>query len=91
MHQSKGLEYPAVFIYNASVSSFPTSRSMRGSWKNPEESKEAFDEERRLFYTAATRAMRKLFILSNKKGTSPFVKEIEQNLQRRRGIINVSE
>ena len=90
LHQSKGLEYPAVFIYNASSSSFPTVRSMRDSSESPEAREEAIQEERRLFYTGITRAECRLFLTTEKKHISPFVSEIEQGLQYRRGIINVN-
>lgn len=90
MHQSKGLEYPAVIIYNASVSSLPSAKSIKNSSENPEDREEALAEERRLFFTAATRAQRRLFITARTESTSPFVKEIEHDLQTRRGIINVT-
>lgn len=90
MHQSKGLEYPAVIIFNASVSALPSSRSVNDSSGNPDDREKAISEERRLFFTAATRAQRRLFITARTESTSPFVKEIEHYLQTRRGIINVT-
>ncbi|MCO4753214.1 MAG: UvrD-helicase domain-containing protein [Bacteriovoracaceae bacterium] len=56
IHGSKGLEYPFVFVTGAEESLFPSYRSI-------ESGEEAIEEERRLFYVAMTRAMKKLYIL----------------------------
>lgn len=48
VHQAKGLEFPVVFIIGAAEGLFPTQRSIDDG---------DVDEERRLFYVAATRAM----------------------------------
>lgn len=53
MHRSKGLEWPAVFIIGANEGIVPSPRS---------KSSEAVEEERRLFYVAATRAKERLEI-----------------------------
>ncbi len=55
VHGSKGLEFPYVFLIGAEENIFPSARSM-------EESHMALEEERRLFYVAMTRAMKKLYI-----------------------------
>ena len=56
IHSSKGLEYPYVFVAGAEESLFP-------SYQSIDAGEEAIEEERRLFYVAMTRAMKKLFIL----------------------------
>lgn len=55
VHGSKGLEFPYVFLMGVEENIFPSSRSL-------DESSMALEEERRLFYVAMTRAMKKLFI-----------------------------
>ncbi len=54
IHQAKGLEFPVVFIVMLCEGLFPSSRSL----DNPE----AEEEERRLFYVAATRAENELYL-----------------------------
>lgn len=53
-HSSKGLEYPVVFITGLEDGIFPLSSSSL--------SQEEMEEERRLFYVAITRAMKKLYM-----------------------------
>jgi len=88
IHASKGLEFPVVFIAGAEEGIIPHERSL-------EESEDALEEERRLFYVAITRARDKLYITSCRKRTtarshkqqdeserlpSPFLGEIPPNL-----------
>jgi DNA helicase-2/ATP-dependent DNA helicase PcrA len=54
-HGSKGLEYPYVFLAGAEENIFP-------SYKSLEQGAKGLEEERRLFYVAMTRAMKRLFI-----------------------------
>ena len=54
VHQAKGLEYHAVFVIWLTDGMFPSSRSF--------ESADAIEEERRLFYVAATRAQDQLYL-----------------------------
>lgn len=56
IHGSKGLEYPFVFAAGAEENLFPSFQSI-------ENGEESIEEERRLFYVAMTRAMKKLYIL----------------------------
>ena len=54
VHSAKGLEYPVVFITGLEDGIFPLLSSTQ--------SQEEMEEERRLFYVAITRAMKKLYI-----------------------------
>lgn len=54
IHSAKGLEYDTVFIAGMEEGTFPSQRSV--------ESVEEIEEERRLFYVAVTRAIRKLVV-----------------------------
>ena len=53
IHQAKGLEWQAVFVMGLSDGKFPNPRAL--------EEDGGLEEERRLFYVAATRAERQLF------------------------------
>ncbi|MFP4473715.1 MAG: ATP-dependent helicase [Candidatus Omnitrophota bacterium] len=55
IHSAKGLEWHTVFMIHVSEGFLPSYRSLN----NPD----AIEEERRLFYVAATRAKKNLFIL----------------------------
>ena len=54
IHQSKGLEWQAVFVITLAEGMFPSARSI--------ESEESLEEERRLFYVAVTRAKDELYL-----------------------------
>lgn len=56
IHQSKGLEFPTVFITGLTEGVFPNHRSIRERRKDGEE------EERRLMYVAVTRARSMLYL-----------------------------
>jgi DNA helicase-2/ATP-dependent DNA helicase PcrA len=53
VHQAKGLEYDVVFLIGAADGQFPGRRSIEAG---------DFEEERRLFYVAVTRAKNELYI-----------------------------
>lgn len=72
IHQSKGLEFHAVFVLWLADDRFPSSRSL--------ESEASFEEERRLFYVATTRAEQELYL------TRPM-----QVWDRREGLIVLRE
>ncbi|MDE7402168.1 MAG: ATP-dependent helicase [Muribaculaceae bacterium] len=61
IHQSKGLEFPTVFVVGLTEGVFPNHRSIRERRQDGEE------EERRLMYVAVTRAERMLY-LSDSEG-----------------------
>ena len=54
IHASKGLEFPQVFVVGLEENLFPSQRSLG--------SRSDLEEERRLFYVAITRAMKKLYL-----------------------------
>lgn len=55
VHQAKGLEWPIVFVLWLAEGRFPTTQSLR--------ERADIEEERRLFYVAATRAADELYML----------------------------
>lgn len=83
VHQSKGLEFPYVFIIGLSEGIFPNARSIRERKKN------ALEEERRLMYVATTRAEKCLYMTESEgynvqaqqdKLPSRFIAEIKRDL-----------
>ncbi len=54
VHQAKGLEYHTVFVIWLTDGMFPSTRSL--------DTREAIEEERRLFYVAITRAKDELYL-----------------------------
>jgi DNA helicase-2/ATP-dependent DNA helicase PcrA len=82
VHQSKGLEFPVVLICGLEQGLLPLSRS----FDEPDD----LEEERRLFYVAATRAEDKLYLLHARKRffrgdermnlRSQFIDEIDDGL-----------
>ena len=54
IHSAKGLEFPVVFVVGMEENLFPSMMSMN--------SREDLEEERRLFYVAITRAMKRLVL-----------------------------
>ena len=70
MHKSKGLEWPSVFIIGANEGTIPSDKNVNSG---------NLEEERRLFYVAATRAKEQLYIsyVDNENAqASRFVKEL---------------
>ncbi|MCG3176024.1 MAG: ATP-dependent DNA helicase PcrA [Candidatus Omnitrophica bacterium] len=83
IHQAKGLEWRAVFVIGLAEGQFPHAKAM--------DSEEQIEEERRLFYVAATRAKDELFLMHPmtrfdfNAGTvinrpSPFVAELPEGV-----------
>jgi DNA helicase II / ATP-dependent DNA helicase PcrA len=71
IHQAKGLEWRVVFVIWLADGTFPSTRS----FKSPE----AIEEERRLFYVAATRAKDQLYLTYPSYWTNG---PVEDRLQR---------
>lgn len=80
VHQAKGLEFHSVFILSMVDERFPHGRSMFTS--------DSYEEERRLFYVAVTRAQRELYLCRPLLGAlgrdgwgtlrlSPFIEELQ--------------
>jgi len=61
VHQSKGLEFPVVFVIGCADGLFPLKRAIEEG---------DIDEERRLFYVACTRAKERLFLIYPKIGSN---------------------
>jgi len=68
VHQSKGLEWPIVFLPELNRNQFP-SRSRKHGTSYPDSIAHRYgttlEDEKRLFYVAASRARSKLFLFSN--------------------------
>lgn len=83
VHGAKGLEFPFAFVAGAEENVFP-------SYKSVESGEIALEEERRLFYVAMTRAMKKLYVTFAQgrmlfgqmkfNGPSRFIDEIPESL-----------
>ena len=78
IHSSKGLGYDNVILImpNSKVYGFPNNKNEDPIRKFLLPNEEKIMEERRLFYVALTRTKNKVYIVSNKKNESKFVKEI---------------
>ena len=78
IHSSKGLGYDNVILImpNSKVYGFPNDKNEDSIRKFLLPNEEKIMEERRLFYVALTRTKNKVYIVSNKKNVSKFVKEI---------------
>ena len=63
IHASKGLEYERVFLIDAVDGIFPSVNPRKGNDLSPEEQR-TLEEERRLFYVGATRAKKRLTLLT---------------------------
>ena len=93
IHQSKGLEFPYVFIVGLTEGIFPSHRSIRDRKRN------GLEEERRLMYVAITRAEKALFLTESEgynhttkseKYPSRFISEISKDLIQVEGDIDPS-
>ena len=82
IHQAKGLEYDVVFLIGAAEGQFPGYRTIESG---------DFEEERRLFYVAVTRAKNELYIIYPRVASRPgpggmmltpsrFLTELDENL-----------
>ena len=93
IHQSKGLEFPEVFVIGLTEGIFPNHRSIRERRKDGEE------EERRLMYVATTRAEKMLWLCESEgymndngalKFPSRFLSEVPEGMLKVEGIIDPS-
>jgi DNA helicase-2/ATP-dependent DNA helicase PcrA len=93
VHGVKGAEFPVVLLPFQRSGSFPLNfRSTKRISRPPDEwlayaektdltpKEHHYQEERRLFYVAVTRAQQKLYILTPEKATSKFIKELPNTL-----------
>lgn len=85
IHSAKGLEWEVVFVIGLADGRFPHAAAMIG---------DQWEEERRLFYVAATRAKKRLYLCYPKEmmgsdrrfkrvGMSPFLREIKTGLYQK--------
>lgn len=80
IHSSKGLEYDTVYLVDVVDGVFP--ESMPGNLnKMDKEEREAYEEERRLFYVGVTRARNRLFLFQLNQRCS-FCEEVVSHSKR---------
>lgn len=75
IHSSKGLEYDSVILLDVIDGLFPSmTKTQMEKQENRKVALETYEEERRLYYVAITRAKKELF-LYNIKGSSEFISD----------------
>ena len=93
IHQSKGLEFPVVFVIGLTEGVFPNHRSIRERREDGEE------EERRLMYVAVTRAEKMLWLCESEgymndtgalKYPSRFLSEVPDWMLKLEGVMDPS-
>lgn len=93
IHQSKGLEFPEVFVIGLTEGVFPNHRSIRERREDGEE------EERRLMYVAVTRAEKMLWLCESEgymhdsgalKYPSRFISEVPDYMLKLEGVMDPS-
>ena len=93
IHQSKGLEFPEVFVIGLTEGIFPNHRSIRERREDGEE------EERRLMYVATTRAEKMLWLCESEgymhesgalKYPSRFLSEVPDWMLKLEGVLDPS-
>lgn len=77
IHSSKGLEYDCVALLDVLDGILPA--QPEASCRTPEETRH-YEEDRRLFYVAMTRARRRLILFQCRAQPSAFVREVQDNL-----------
>lgn len=77
VHSSKGLEYECVYLLDVIDNVLP---SITSENLNDKEDVKQYEEERRLFYVAMTRAKSELYLFSCKGERSEFLNEVESNM-----------
>lgn len=79
IHGSKGLEYDRVFLLDVHDGVLPADPN---GADGTEDAQRAYEEDRRLFYVAMTRAKNELYLLDYPDVPSAFVRELRQQLPR---------
>lgn len=87
VHQAKGLEWPVVIIPSMNSGDFPIRNQSHGT-SYPDEIAGRYgtniEDERRLFYVAATRAEDRLFLTDTSSSTddnrSPYIEELQNEI-----------
>ena len=103
VHGVKGGEYEIVFLPFQRSASFPLNYKSEKKIKNPPDillnytnytdltpKEHHYQEERRLFYVAITRAKNLLYILAPIRATSKFVKELPEEMMEKK-TMNIQE
>ena len=75
IHSSKGLEYDAVYLLDVFDGILPAVSEAKS-----EEERRRYQEERRLFYVAMTRAKNRLYLFSCAERNSEFIAELRPSL-----------
>lgn len=75
VHSSKGLEYDTVYLLDVLDGILPAVTEFES-----EAEQGRYQEERRLFYVAMTRAKNQLYLFSCLDRSSAFIKEVQQNI-----------
>ena len=79
IHGSKGLEYDRVFLLDVHDGVLPADPN---GTDGTEDAQRAYEENRRLFYVAMTRAKNELYLFDYPDVPSAFVRELRQQLPR---------
>lgn len=94
IHSAKGLEYDTVFIIDVANNILPSKRAVLAKQNYTHPNEKPFQEERRLFYVAVTRAKNELYISYARtirdfhgnvmtEHSSPFINNLEPNTYRK--------
>ena len=87
VHSAKGLEYERVYLLDVIDGILPSKPELRCE---SEEEKQQFDEERRLYYVAMTRAKKELYIFALDR-PSQFTGEMHAILPKSDSVVRVGE
>lgn len=83
VHKYKGLQKDVVIVLDAVPQCYPSIHpNLIFTRVFGDSIERVVDEERRLFYVALTRAAEELFILTEKDSFSPFLEDLEKNIER---------
>ena len=92
VHKSKGLEEENIIILNVvdSVLGFPN-KIKSNNVLNYLRNYNYFEEERRLFYVALTRAKEKVFIFTKRNQESIFIKELLKDFKKKIKVVDLTK